>query len=437
MATLNYRIKNTQKNPTVIYVRFKHSKEHDYEIPTGFYVDKRRWSKAKQQINLSEDTKETYDDINSKLRLFRDRVINDFNSSQANGITINREWLEKSLQSFFERTDTNADVDKSIFFSDFFEWYVVEILSKELNPKTSKPRSIRTIQDHNTTLKKLKHFEIIHKKKYKHVEIDRNFHREFINYCTTYHSNNMKTIGGEIDNIRQVLKRAEIEGYKVNQDYKKGLFFSPDNETHDIALSKQDIDKITNHDFSNNDRLDNARDWLIIGIWTGLRVSDLLKLNKSKINDVFFELENHKTGIFVVIPIHADVQKILDKRKGFPRKISDQKFNNYIKEVAKAAGLTEIVKGARKVKVSVKGYGNEPADAHRKEVGNYPKHELVSSHICRRTFATLHYGKLDTLTIMKITGHTTEKQFLEYVKISPREHAQKMKELWNNMNKSK
>ena len=70
---------------------------------------------------------------------------------------------------------------------------------------------------------------------------------------------------------------------------------------------------------------------------------------------------------------------------------------------------------------------------HRKIVGEYPKHELVSSHICRRTFATLLYGKIDTLTIMKITGHQTEKQFLAYVKITPKEYAEKLKALWKLM----
>ena len=45
---------------------------------------------------------------------------------------------------------------------------------------------------------------------------------------------------------------------------------------------------------------------------------------------------------------------------------------------------------------------------YRKKTGIYKKHELVSSHICRRSFATNLYGKIDTLTIMKITGHKTE-----------------------------
>jgi hypothetical protein len=35
------------------------------------------------------------------------------------------------------------------------------------------------------------------------------------------------------------------------------------------------------------------------------------------------------------------------------------------------------------------------------------------------------------MTIMKITGHKTEKEFLKYIKITPREYAEKLKEFWN------
>ena len=430
MATVNYRLKGLK-----IYVRLRHKREHDYEIPTGFQVaNKRQWSQSRQKLILSEDTKDLIDEINPKLVEFENYITTKFNKAQAKGDILNREWLELCLQQFFERTSGNTDIDKSIFFTDFVEWYI-DVAKDELNPRTSQKRKATTIRDFNTTLRKLKHFEEIKKHKYRHIEIDRHFHTQFIKYCEEYHGNNLRTIGGEIANIRQFLRRADDEGYKISPDLKTGKLFSPTDKTHDIALTKEDVEKITNHDFSDNERLDNARDWFVIGIWTGLRVSDLLKLDNTKVNDGFFELENYKTGIFVVIPIHEDVQKILDKRNGFPRRISDQRFNEYIKEVAKEAGLTEPVAGAKKVKATVKGYGDEPSQSNLKKIGKFQKYELVSSHICRRTFATLHYGKLDTLTIMKITGHTTEKQFLEYVKISPREHAQKMKQLWNKTNK--
>jgi integrase len=71
---------------------------------------------------------------------------------------------------------------------------------------------------------------------------------------------------------------------------------------------------------------------------------------------------------------------------------------------------------------------------NRKDFGTYPKHELITSHTCRRSFASNLYGKLPNMTIMAITGHKTETQFLKYIKITPTENAEKLKEYWENEN---
>ena len=61
----------------------------------------------------------------------------------------------------------------------------------------------------------------------------------------------------------------------------------------------------------------------------------------------------------------------------------------------------------------------------------YPKWELVSTHICRRSFATNHYGKLPTPVLMAITGHTTERMFLKYIGKTAMDNAQVLHDFWN------
>jgi integrase len=140
-----------------------------------------------------------------------------------------------------------------------------------------------------------------------------------------------------------------------------------------------------------------------------------------------------KTDYPVIIPIDSQVKAILKKRNDeFPRQISDQKFNDYIKNICKELNFNEIVEGAKITPIKFKENG-KTIKIHRKNFGKFPKHELVSSHICRRSFATNLYGKIDTLTIMKITGHKTESQFLAYIKITPREYAERLKIYWNKM----
>ena len=106
-----------------------------------------------------------------------------------------------------------------------------------------------------------------------------------------------------------------------------------------------------------------------------------------------------------------------------PPAISNQKFNHYLKIVCLLAGInnmeskTRTEGGVLKTTVS-------------------PKWMLVSSHTGRRSFCTNMYKRgLPTLTIMAISGHTTEKSFLRYIKVTQEEHAQLMKEQWTRFYK--
>jgi integrase len=177
-----------------------------------------------------------------------------------------------------------------------------------------------------------------------------------------------------------------------------------------IFLTIHELEKIQNKklDF---EYLINARDWLIISCETGQRVSDFMRFAKEQIryegNVPLIEFTQVKTCKKMAIPLSKKVMSILEKRKGeFPRKISDQRYNEYIKEVCKIAELNEIIKGSR---------SKTDDKITRKESGLFPKHELVTSHIGRRSFATNNYGRIPTSLLINVTGHSTETMFLEYI----------------------
>ena len=57
----------------------------------------------------------------------------------------------------------------------------------------------------------------------------------------------------------------------------------------------------------------------------------------------------------------------------------------------------------------------------------FKKWELITTHTARRSFATNAYlQNVPTISIMKITGHRTEKSFLKYIKISQEDNANKL-----------
>jgi hypothetical protein len=86
--------------------------------------------------------------------------------------------------------------------------------------------------------------------------------------------------------------------------------------------------------------------------------------------------------------------------------------------------MTQTIKGKRKDKTT-----------NRLKVGLYQKYELIASHIGRRSFATNHYGKFPNQVIMKVTGHLTEQQFLEYIGKKDTEHFSDFMKYWAELEK--
>jgi integrase len=120
--------------------------------------------------------------------------------------------------------------------------------------------------------------------------------------------------------------------------------------------------------------------------------------NKDLLGDVF----QQKGKKHVSIPVTGRAKKVLES--GFPERIALQNLNDYIKKVVKAAKIDELIDG--------KKYDSE---SKRKVFAKYPKYELITSHVCRRSFATNYYKKIPTTVIMGITGHVKESTFLQYI----------------------
>ena len=219
----------------------------------------------------------------------------------------------------------------------------------------------------------------------------------------------------------------------INEDFKASFQEYSNLEQYSLKLKRQtvahtyltfeEIAKIAELELE-HDFLKNTRDWLVISCYTGQRVSDLMRFTKDMIRTEqgkhLLEFKQKKTSKLMTIPISKEVRKILAKRGGnFPRPISDQKYNDYLKDVAEAAELFELVEGKKRIDITPK----EKKSTWRDITGKYPKWQLVSSHIGRRSFATNHYGKVPTSYLINITGHGSEKMFLSYIQKSNKDMA--------------
>jgi len=155
----------------------------------------------------------------------------------------------------------------------------------------------------------------------------------------------------------------------------------------------------------------------LIGCYTALRVSDFNRLREVNIQNNYIRIKPKKKAKWksknedVVIPIHPVIKAIINTGFDISTEISDVKINKHIKEICKVAGITEPTQ-------TVRTEGGKLVEHIR------PKYELVTTHTARRSGATnMFIAGVPAISIMKITGHRTEKSFMKYIRISQEENA--------------
>ena len=246
--------------------------------------------------------------------------------------------------------------------------------------------------------------------------ITEDFLEDFICYLRDKGMRN-NTVKGLIEKVKSITKKAGNYGYAVNRTYDEVSI--PEEDTCSVALSMNDITRI--YYFNGlKKKEEKIRDLFIVGCLTGMRYSDYSTLTSANIQNDILVKKTKKTGVTVHVPIHAYIREIIKKYNGeLPGDISIQHFNRSIKPICKKIGLTEKVVFTRTV-------------GHDIVTQTYELWQVVSSHTARRSAATNMYnsGRMKTLQIMLITGHTTEKNFFRYIKVNREENA---KTLANDM----
>ena len=153
--------------------------------------------------------------------------------------------------------------------------------------------------------------------------------------------------------------------------------------------------------------LEDARKWILTGLYLGQRVSDLLALKASQLrfieSGVYIDINQQKTDKYVTVGV-VDKEVIQILKKSFPYPISAQLFNRKIKQICQIAVINDIVSGYKLC-----------SKTRRKRLGTHPKYSIISSHDLRRYFATNYFGKIETPILMQITGHSKESTFLSYI----------------------
>ena len=386
MATIKFFIQS-KNNPAGIYVRLREGRYIDAKAKTKYIINPKDWSTTKGQPKNLKD--EGFKKINEDLTSLGKDLLKHYNKS-IDKEPVNSQWLK----DFINPPQQAETIPNKLV--EYFDYYA-------LHKKSTIEASTHTKIKVNKHL--IERFQKATKKEYFIKDVNADFKLNFEAYCIkeNYAPN---TIARTIKFIKTICYHAQDNGKETHFQLKK--ITTKIEKVEKIFLTLTEIEKIQSAKLE-TDYLNNARDWLIISCETGQRVSDFMRFTKKQIRHEgkvpLIEFTQVKTGKKMAIPLSKKVINILKVRGGnFPRQISDQRYNEYIKEVCKLAGLTEKIKGSK-----------QDPETQRKESGLFPKHELVTSHIGRRSFSTNNYGRIPTSLLINVTGHSTETMFLEYI----------------------
>ena len=293
------------------------------------------------------------------------------------------------------------------------------------NPRTGKKYADTTIRVYNQCLRVLELYEKHYNTKLKYEDIDLEFYkkfRELMHFELKYKTN---TVGKHIGTLKLFLNKAIDRGLTFHRGHLDKRFIKPIETVDSIYLTELELSKMYQLDLTSNPRLERVRDSFIFhATQTALRPIDWHQIKPDDIyqNDrghTFLRNKSIKTKVEIAVPIYGIGLDILKKYSGItknslPPLITDQKANQYIKEVAKM--LPEL-------NIEVDFQTNEKNTSDR---NSKMKWELVENRTARHSFATNHVksGKLTTRQIMLMTGHRTEESFLKYLKIATQENAE-------------
>ncbi|MGV0753166.1 site-specific integrase [Empedobacter brevis] len=395
MAKSTFILKEpNSKNETPIYVVFRWE-ENSLKISTKQKIIPTYWNKEKQRvkdtINVSNSKKinDELSTIENCLQSIFEKFIEKYNRKPIKEEIKNLFDLE-----YFQQNPQFKKVEQKTI-ADYFDDYVDTIKSNTANS---------TVQKYKQAKDNFSDFQKLKRRVYNTEMIDLKFRNDYVDFLINIQNYAPTTVYRKMKFLRTVLYFIEEQGVKVNPFLHNSRFLTKDVEVDNIALSEKELVEMESLNLSKDKRLEQVRDLFLIACYTGQRFSDLNKINQSNIiDDNYISIRQQKTNEPITLPLLQSVRNILQKYNYRLPKISNVKYNEYIKEVA---GKCETLK---------REYSSE---------NSIPRYKMISSHTARRTFVTLNYSKGIDLDTLKIgTGHKQTKTLQTYIKMNDKQKA--------------
>lgn len=394
----------TENVPIRMYVNYN-GKRVDFS--TGYRTDAKKWDEKSGKVlkGCTNKLKQTASDINSALAEYEAAVNEVFKVYE----TENAVPSPARLRESFNEKLHSGKVKKEYTFFEVWDMFVAA-LSKQNNWTVATHNKFKTLKAHLLRFNPRMTFEELTEKRL----------QQYIDFVRTERDMRNTTAVKHLKYLKTFLAWAEQKGYHTNAEYRsyKPNFKGTDGNSKTIVfLSKEELETLYKFTIpANKQYLDRVRDVFCFCCFTGLRYSDAYNLRVANLCEGgdygMICITTQKTADRLEIPVTRYAHEILEKYKGIPFEngkllpvISNQKMNDYLKELCQLAGIDSIV-----TKTYYKG--TERIDEAK------PKYEYMSSHAARRTFVcTALLQGIPAEVVMKITGHKSYEIMKPYIEI--------------------
>lgn len=377
------------------------------EFSTGYRIDESKWEEDKQRVKngCTNKLKQSSSEINSDLLKYYTDIQNIFKEFEVKDISPTPEQLKTA---FAKRNKTNnseeANPEKpTASFMIIFDEFLKEC-GKQNNWTDSTYEKFAAVKTHLTNFNSNLTFEVL----------DESGLTEYVEYLRDKKNLRNSTIGKQIGFLKWFLRWAFKKGHHNNNAFESFKPKLKNTQKKVIFLTWNELNKLRDYKIpASKQYLERVRDVFLFTCFTGLRHSDVYNLKTSDIKNNHIEITTVKTADSLIIELNNHSKSILDKYKEVHFEnnkvlpvITNQKMNEYLKELAELAEINEPVR-------ETYYKGNQRID----EVT--PKHDLLGTHAGRRTFIcnALSLG-IPPQVVMKWTGHSDYKAMKPYIDIA-------------------
>ena len=378
------------------------------EFTTGYRIDATKWDADKQRVKngCSNKLKQSASELNASLLEYYTEIQAIFKKFEVEEAMPTPEQIKEAFNALHKPASEEPKTKEKVLPCDFFQVFddFVEDCGRQNDWTDSTYEKFAAVKNHLTNFRKGLTFEFF----------DERGLNDYVIYLRDIKEMRNTTIGKQLSFLKWFLRWAYKKGVHQNNAYDSYKPKLKSTQKKIIFLTWDELNRLREFKIpSNKQALERVRDVFLFQCFTGLRYSDVFNLRRSDIKDDHIEITTVKTSDSLIIELNNHSKAILDKYNDVAFEddkvlpvITNQKMNDYLKELAEMAGIDEPIR-------QTYYKGNERID----EVT--PKYILLGTHAGRRTFIcnALALG-IPPQVVMKWTGHSDYKAMKPYIDIA-------------------